>query len=152
VTGSCLNTPKPCDDDNPCTDDGCDPGTGQCVLVNHQRGCDDGDVCTVDDLCQGGACAGTPKNCSALDAPCVEGTCDPQSGKCQRIVLEDGAACDDGNACTTGDTCLAKQCIAGPVTCQAQGGCSCRTSAAPWPSGLALAIAALLGFRRRCLR
>ena len=44
-----------CGDDNPCTDDGCDPLTG-CTYVPNSRGCDDGDQCTPDDVCVNGTC------------------------------------------------------------------------------------------------
>ena len=34
-----------CDDQNPCTDDHCDPQVG-CLHVNNASACDDGDACT----------------------------------------------------------------------------------------------------------
>jgi len=47
-------SPQMCDDQNPCTDDTCDPATG-CVYVNIALPCDDGDACTADDVCSLGA-------------------------------------------------------------------------------------------------
>ena len=56
VGGAVLN----CEDNNPCTDDGCDPLSG-CVHANNSAPCTDGDPCTVGDTCGAGACqAGTP--------------------------------------------------------------------------------------------
>ncbi len=57
--GSCVGgAPPNCDDANACTDDTCDPATG-CVQTNNTAACSDGNVCTVNDVCSGGACAGT---------------------------------------------------------------------------------------------
>ena len=39
-----------CDDDNVCTADSCDPGTGDCIhdpTPHNGDPCDDGDLCTV---------------------------------------------------------------------------------------------------------
>jgi len=59
TTLSCLScTPANCDDDNPCTDDSCDPIDG-CVNAPNSAACDDGNACTSGDICQGGICAGT---------------------------------------------------------------------------------------------
>ena len=44
-----------CDDQNPCTDDGCGPDTG-CTNLPNSEPCDDGDICTEGDVCQDSAC------------------------------------------------------------------------------------------------
>ena len=51
---------RPCecpDDGNACTDDYCEDG--QCVHPPNVATCDDGDACTVGDVCGGGVCGGT---------------------------------------------------------------------------------------------
>lgn len=48
-------TPGGCDDGNPCTDDKCDPVVG-CKNTPNSAACDDGDGCTVGDVCLGGKC------------------------------------------------------------------------------------------------
>ena len=61
-TGSgvgCVHTPIVCNDNNPCTNDSCDPALG-CVFTNNTAACDDNNPCTVADTCGGGACTGTP--------------------------------------------------------------------------------------------
>ena len=61
-TGSgvgCVHTPIVCNDNNPCTNDSCDPASG-CVFSNNTATCDDNNPCTVGDTCGGGACTGTP--------------------------------------------------------------------------------------------
>lgn len=56
--------------------------------------CDDGEICTANDVCQSGTCAGTP--------------------------VVDGTSCDDGDACTRPDTCESGTCVneAVPAACR----------------------------------
>jgi len=54
--GVCLGSdPMACADDNPCTDDVCDPAAG-CLFVANTAACDDGDPCTGGDACEDGVC------------------------------------------------------------------------------------------------
>jgi hypothetical protein len=66
VLESCSNgecgggLPNPCDDDNVCTDGSCDEEVNSCIQTpNSVVDCDDGDVCTENDVCAAGVCAGT---------------------------------------------------------------------------------------------
>lgn len=61
-----------CDHDgNVCTDDVCD-AAGVCQHVPNANSCDDGDDCTVNDVCLGGSCTGgTCSLCCAPLAGCV---------------------------------------------------------------------------------
>jgi hypothetical protein len=62
--------------------------------------CDDGNLCTVDDVCQAnGSCKGTHKACDDNNA-CTKDSCDLNTGNCVNTPI----TCDDGNACTV-DTC-----------------------------------------------
>ena len=65
-----------------CTSAGCD-----CRDRPDGAPCDDGNACTVDDACLGGACGGMPQGCHG-------------GGGCTGSPL----ACDDGDACTE-DAC-----------------------------------------------
>jgi hypothetical protein len=58
--GLCMGTLKDCDDSNECTDDFCDGATGDCYVAPLAgMPCDDGDPCTVNDVCDGaGNCVG----------------------------------------------------------------------------------------------
>ena len=96
-------------------------------------GCNDGSLCTSDDTCQGGVCAGTVVvTCTASDQCHDVGTCDPGSGVCSDPAKADGAACVDGNACTENDTCAAGVCTAGAVrTCTASDQCHVAGSCNP---------------------
>ncbi|MBP7147259.1 MAG: DUF11 domain-containing protein [Acidobacteria bacterium] len=49
--GACVGTPVVCNDENGCTDDTCAPATGECVYTNAPNPCEDGSVCTVNDVC-----------------------------------------------------------------------------------------------------
>ncbi len=80
-------TITPIDDENPCTEDSCDPLTG---LVTHSPApgggtCVDGDACTLGDRCDGeGHCDGTDAGdveCTS-DADCAGLTCDLKVNRC----------------------------------------------------------------------
>jgi hypothetical protein len=72
--------------------------------------CSDGDVCTGDERCVGGACAaGTPLSCQA-PGMCQQASCDAIQG-CLVADLADGTACDDGDGSTPFDSCDAGQCL-----------------------------------------
>jgi hypothetical protein len=122
------------DDKNPCTVDYCDQGK----VVKHEPttgevSCSDGDECTDNDNCKGGACVGTAKVCNdgidctadacdkakgctvvpdsklcVNDQPCVNIACDLSEG-CTATSNKIGA-CDDGNQCTGGDKCKEGKC------------------------------------------
>ena len=73
-------------------------------------GCDDGDVTTQGDVCDGqGGCAGTPYTCTP--GLCEVGAV-PNGQGCDPVYAASGAACDDGLIDTLGDQC------------DGQGGCS----------------------------
>lgn len=60
-----------CNDFDPCTNDYCDPATGECV---HVPMCDDGDPCTLD-YCIEGACIHVPIFTPALTVPASPDPC-----------------------------------------------------------------------------
>ncbi len=100
-----------CDDKNPCTDDSCDPEVG-CVFKNNTVGCDDGNLCTENDVCAAGVCKpGTALVCND-DNICTNDSCKPLDG-C--VYVNNTVPCDDGNACTTLDKCGGGTCNGGPA-------------------------------------
>jgi len=111
VLGQCKASGSfTCTDNNPCTNDVCDPKTG-CAFPPNSSPCDDGTVCTVDDLCKGGKCVpGAPLSCDDSNS-CTADSCDPVLD-CQHVPVP--GDCDDGNECTTEDQCQAGQCAGGP--------------------------------------
>jgi hypothetical protein len=110
-----------CDDQNPCTDDACDPAKG-CTHTDNTAPCDDGDACTTADVCAQGTCkpgAATP--CDDQN-PCTDDACTPATG-CTHA--SNTAPCDDGNVCTTADVCENGACKPGPAKpCDDQNPCT----------------------------
>ncbi|MFT7580187.1 MAG: MYXO-CTERM domain-containing protein [Myxococcota bacterium] len=106
--GQCGGVGVVCNDQNPCTNDSCDPGTG-CVVTaigppdDGQITCDDNDACTENDVCGQGECGGSAVTC-VDGSTCTTDTCDPASG-CVFTSEPADTACDDGNECTLGDEC-----------------------------------------------
>src|SRR5581483_11094111 len=85
--GACVGgDPVTCSAADPCHTAGvCDPATGVCSnpAAPDGAGCNDGNGCTVNDTCAGGACtSGPPIVCVALDACHDVGVCDPAVGAC----------------------------------------------------------------------
>ncbi|MCB9730724.1 MAG: hypothetical protein H6746_19795 [Deltaproteobacteria bacterium] len=144
AAGACVGTPRNCAGlDGPCAVGDCDGATGQCVATTlpDDTACEDGDPCTVGELCTAGACVGTAVDCSSLDGPCVVGVCNPESGACNSEIQPNGKPCDDADPCTAGDRCVSGQCLPkgatlcsdgdpcnGVETCDSgQGGCQAGT-------------------------
>ena len=132
-----------CADDNPCTDDSCDGQSG-CVHVNNSAPCEDGNICTLEDLCQEGACvAGELISCDDGNV-CTDDVCLPESG-CTH--LDNAAACDDGNACSLGDHCAGGACVhdqwqvcsdddvCTTDNCDPEGGCVFKLNSVPCDDG-----------------
>ncbi len=102
-----------CDDGQGCTYDLCEPGTG-CVHAPSSAPCSDGNACTVDDLCQAGACLpGAVTTCDDGNV-CTTDACDGKLG-CGHGYATGG--CSDGDACTTSDACATGSCQGVAVSC-----------------------------------
>ncbi len=107
--GKCVIKPsQTCNDNNPCTDDVCDPAKG-CTTVNNTLGCNDGDPCTTADKCSGGACVGGAAVKCDDGRACTADTCIKGVG-CANAPVADNTTCDDGSGCSTGDRCVAGEC------------------------------------------
>jgi cysteine-rich repeat protein len=110
-------------DGNPCTNDVCN-ATGICIHPTNTAPCDDGQFCTVNDTCGGGACGGTPRDCSLATDQCNLGVCNEVSDLCVPQPVANGAPCTDGDACTQTDTCQGGACSGtNPVVCTALDQC-----------------------------
>ncbi len=114
ANAECVGTMKTCRDfhtlgngtqePNPCTDDSCDPWTGNCVFTPNNNTCSDGNACTLNDTCVAGQCVGTRNPCDDGD-PCTRDYCvDGPGGGC-RNQPNYSDPCDDGDACTVDDFC-----------------------------------------------
>ncbi|MEK7672420.1 MAG: hypothetical protein AAB373_00905 [Patescibacteria group bacterium] len=173
VAGTCAATYQPCDDGDPCTDidrcrengncagsaifcandqqcldSYCEPGIG-CITDPAQGPCDDGDACTIGDICAAETCspgldalacndnnACTTDSCKPVNGcefetgvdcddqnPCTTDSCNPTSGQCSN--MPNALLCQDGDACTENDQCSGGQCEAGfPLLCNDQNPCT----------------------------
>jgi len=83
-SSGCLNFPlivepcitdENCEGENPCLDHFCD--SGLCYWEYNSLPCDDGDVCTTDDVCSEGVCAGIPLECPVGEQCNDEEACGP---------------------------------------------------------------------------
>ncbi len=106
---------KDCADDNPCTEDSCDPVDG-CEHVPLSGG-----PCLVTSACEPGTCTEgvcvVPFGADCDDGnPCTLDTCESREVGCGHTPL-DGPPCDDGSACTLDDRCVAGQCVGEPPNC-----------------------------------
>ncbi len=106
----------------PCLVNTCDPDTGACNKIPRPNGesCDDGSVCTTDDVCAAGVCKGKDKSCDDGNL-CTTDSCDAAVG-CKHAF--NSVACDDGNDCTSGDVCKQGTCGGTPIP-----ECVCATTA-----------------------
>ncbi len=87
----CQGLPANCDDKNPCTKDACDPANGKCGAAPADGSCDDGNLCTISDVCVGGKCLpGANAVCEDGNA-CTTDSCDPASGKCKTVAAPEGS-------------------------------------------------------------
>ena len=138
--GLCVGGfPLNCNDNNPCTDDTCDPDSG-CHNDNNLAGCNDNNVCTTGDYCQEGGCVGGPALDCSDNNPCTDDSCTTDKG-CQYAPNDD--SCDDGNKCTTEDQCEGGSCVAGGLkecndfnactddTCNPATGCATQNNTSP---------------------
>ncbi|MEM6367408.1 MAG: CRTAC1 family protein [Myxococcota bacterium] len=123
--GVCASPPIVCPDPGPCQLAlQCDPVDG-CLSAPATDGasCDDGDPCTTASACNEGTCLPTEVVVCA-DGPCIaSSTCNPSSGRCEPLFVQDGTACDDRNRCTENNVCFDGECSPGdPIP---QGGAFC---------------------------
>lgn len=87
---SCTTHAECSDLAGPCSLGICGPGrTCESLPVNDGDPCDDIDSCTIGSTCSAGQCSGgQPLDCSAFDAPCVVGECNPTDGTCEVVAID----------------------------------------------------------------
>ncbi|MSQ84050.1 MAG: hypothetical protein EXR77_14400 [Myxococcales bacterium] len=112
--GTAMDPKVGCNDANSCTVDSCNTVKG-CQHANAAAACDDGNLCTVGEKCEGGACKTATGGLNACDdgKPCTTDQCDLKTGACLWFAVT--GACEDGDLCTVGDTCTSNKCVAGPA-------------------------------------
>jgi|GEM_PF-1488066 len=120
--GACVGVARDCSSlDDDCHVGMCDDATGAChaEVAHIGASCDDGDLCTDNDVCQpDGSCGGGDVDCSDLDFGCRHGVCDVDTGACVTEAVADGTACRTANLCEGEGECVDSECIPGePVLC-----------------------------------
>jgi hypothetical protein len=107
-----------CDDHDPfsapglmelCTDgkdNDCKNGADCADPACASKACDDGDGCTVNDVCSGGRCAGAARDCGAPTMACRldGGTC--SAGACSWPLVPVATPCGAGMACRNDGVCV----------------------------------------------
>jgi len=85
--------------------------------------CDDGNACTLDDVCVEGTCKGTAITCAEPGVCQRAGVCNKQTGACEYKAQSDGTECSDDDACTLDDVCMSGECVGVPMVCEEVGPC-----------------------------
>lgn len=104
----------------PCYEGVCDGATGKCKVVPAADGasCDDGQFCTIGDVCQSGVCkGGAPNPCGTTD--CLQGVCNEVMKSCTLAARPDGLPCGtDDNLCISDAACKAGACVGTVKDCR----------------------------------
>ncbi len=116
-SGTCKGSNKSFEDSNPCTDDACDPKTGESKHAPLSgQPCDDKNGCTENDTCNSqGQCKGSNKATND-GSDCTTDGCNETTGEVTHAPIPGCKACatptdcNDGNPCTT-ETCQNAKCI-----------------------------------------
>jgi hypothetical protein len=114
-----------CDDGVGCTDDSCNPQTGQCVNTANNANCDDGVWCT-DDVCDPiNDCQFTTLSCDDGVA-CTDDACDVETGDCVNTANDAKCSapdppCEGGQVCDAAAGCVDLQDAELSTPCDADG-------------------------------
>ncbi len=102
-----------------CSEAVCDEASGQCtVMPVSDVECDDGQFCTVGDVCVEGTCTGQSMNDCGMSPEswkCQGVTCDEASAECTLTPLPEGTGCTASDLCIVDATCNANGLCTGPV-------------------------------------
>lgn len=126
-------TPLDCDDHILCTDDSCDPVTGDCLNTKNNALCDDGNICKndacdpLDQAAGPDGCVHTPKPGAPCGNQTAKGECDnpdlcDEAGNCVQNAKPAGTICRPAiNECDSIEYCdgTTKDCP--PDVCQPAG-------------------------------
>jgi subtilisin-like proprotein convertase family protein len=107
-------------DDDPCLVAACDEEDDSCSTATAPNGtsCITTDICSSNAICQNGICQGAPLDCSGTPVAspdCQVAECDPSSGQCVVVPINDGLSCIYGNFCESDKTCSAGVCEGTPI-------------------------------------
>ncbi|MEZ4266339.1 MAG: hypothetical protein R3F39_08160 [Myxococcota bacterium] len=132
VVAGCVNPPDEgaaCDDGSACTDDDvcsggvCQPGDNVCEC-EVDADCGDDDLCAavfgcavLADLTRVCVQVAPAVVCPASAEPCQLLACNPGTGACEPVNLDDDAPCPDNDPCTADERCQSGACVTIPTDC-----------------------------------
>lgn len=122
--GQCVGVSRDCSSSSDqCNIGTCNEEAEHCEGKPRENGttCDDGQFCTVSDVCTGGTCSGSAKDCSALTDSCNTGVCNEETDECKAVPVANGTGCDDGAFCTVNDACVQGACRGTSRDCSSAG-------------------------------
>ncbi|MGB0592565.1 MAG: LamG-like jellyroll fold domain-containing protein, partial [Myxococcota bacterium] len=125
--GACTGTPYTCEP-GPCVDSAAPNGAGcDLVFTAEGTGCDDADLSTKDDQCDGqGACLGTAFTCQPTQC---EGSSVADGQGCAVEYWAEGTECDDDDLTTKDDQCDGEGgCVGTVIECEPT---QCQVSSEP---------------------
>ncbi|MBM4344612.1 MAG: hypothetical protein FJ100_14705 [Deltaproteobacteria bacterium] len=143
ATGQCAFVVAPantgCDDGQACTvGDYCEAGlckggsnTCFCKADADCADQEDGDACNGTLFCNKakGNCELNPATVvtcpTAGNTACWMTLCNPKTGKCMSVAVNEAKPCDDGNTCTPNEACQAGACVSATKTCECQKDADC---------------------------
>ena len=107
---SCANPPNNCYESTGT----CAAGVCSYEFKAAYAACEDGNLCTTGDTCDGsGSCvSGTAKVIDDTN-PCTADACNTSTGVVTHDNLGDGSSCEDGNLCNGAETCTSGVCTQG---------------------------------------
>ena len=126
ISETCIpGDPVTCPVGGACDVVACDPTTGKCKTSLKEAGaaCDDGQACTVDDVCTLGTCLGKAKICDD-NSSCTIDSCDGISGNCVHTPVIGNLPCEDGSKCTADDKCDNGVCMGKTISCNDDNPCT----------------------------
>ncbi|MCX4239670.1 MYXO-CTERM sorting domain-containing protein [Paraliomyxa miuraensis] len=109
--GVCMADGDCVDNGDPCTDPVCI--MGMCGFAPNTAPCDDGEICTENDVCSMGVCGGTTVDCDDGNV-CTDNFCQLGSGCALALNTN---PCDDGDPCTENDVCGMGMCSGSALDC-----------------------------------
>ena len=115
---SAIETPQ-------CTVSVCNTGQelgplNTCVVVPSPKGtsCEDGEFCTISDVCNNGVCVGgSPNRCGIPTNPCTAVICYEESKSCEVTPANDGSTCTPVDLCQVDGACHIGECVGKPKDC-----------------------------------
>ncbi|MBD91309.1 MAG: hypothetical protein CL940_13335, partial [Deltaproteobacteria bacterium] len=151
--GQCTGVELSCAAE-PCQQAACNPDTGVCEPLEPLADgseCNDGEGCTVEDVCKDGFCVGEAKVCDDGNE-CTEDWCDSATGSCQTLDSDDGVMCDLENPCSYESVCMGGSCEEWlPTSCDDGNPCTTEGECDPEAGGCVYAVSEdLCGFDEVC--